>query len=66
MEAVQQKATFYCASTDSVDSCPKAEPQEQRGLTLYTVASRLQKQEARYSLYMVVCSSIGYFAPSVM
>jgi hypothetical protein len=25
-EAVQQEAMFYCASTDSVDSCPKAEP----------------------------------------
>jgi hypothetical protein len=31
------------AGSSSVDSYPKAEPQEQRGLTLYTLASRLQK-----------------------
>jgi hypothetical protein len=34
IEAVQQEATFYCASTDPADSCPKAEPWEKRGLTL--------------------------------
>jgi hypothetical protein len=27
-EAVYQEATFYCAGTDSVDLCPKAEPLE--------------------------------------
>jgi hypothetical protein len=27
--------------------CPKAEPQEQRGLTLYTLVSRLQKQKSK-------------------
>jgi hypothetical protein len=52
---------FYCASTDSVDSCPKAEPREQRGLTLYTLASRLQKQKARSNPYMVIFNFIGYF-----
>jgi hypothetical protein len=31
-------------SLPAADSHPKAEPQEQRGLTLYTLASRLQKQ----------------------
>jgi hypothetical protein len=25
-EAVLQEATFHCASTDSADLCPKAEP----------------------------------------
>jgi hypothetical protein len=36
---------FYCASTVSKDSSPKAEPQEQRGLTLNMLASRLRKQK---------------------
>jgi hypothetical protein len=63
IEAVQQEATFYCARTDSVDSCPKAEPPKQRGLTLYTLESSLQKQEARFNPYMVACNSIGYFTP---
>jgi hypothetical protein len=35
--------------------------QEQRGLTLYTLASRLQKQKARSNPYMVVFNFIGYF-----
>jgi hypothetical protein len=37
---------FYCASTDSADSCSKAEPREQRGLTLYTMQAgyRSKKQ----------------------
>jgi hypothetical protein len=52
---------FYCASTDSVDSCPKAEPWEQRGLTLYTLAGRLQKQKARSNPYMVIFNFIGCF-----
>jgi hypothetical protein len=52
---------FCCASTDSVDSCPKAEPPEQRHLTLYTLASRLQKQKARSNPYMVIFNFIGYF-----
>jgi hypothetical protein len=50
---------FYYASTDSVDSCPKAEPQEQRGPTLYNFASKLQKQKARSNLYMVIFNFIG-------
>jgi hypothetical protein len=29
-EADQQGATIYCDGTDSADSCPKAEPQEQK------------------------------------
>jgi hypothetical protein len=33
-EAVTQEAAIYCASTDSEDSSPKAEPQEQKGLML--------------------------------
>jgi hypothetical protein len=39
--AVQQEATFYCPGTDSANSSPKAEPWEQRGLILYTLAGRL-------------------------
>jgi hypothetical protein len=57
---------LYCAGTDSVDLCPKAEPQEQRGLTLYTLASRLQKQKAKLNSYMVVCDFIDYFIPPVL
>jgi hypothetical protein len=37
----------HCADTDSADSCPKAEPWEQKGLPLYTLASRLQKQKSK-------------------
>jgi hypothetical protein len=43
----------------------KAEPQN-KGLTLYTLANRLQKQKARFHPYRVVCSSIGYFVPNTM
>jgi hypothetical protein len=52
---------FYCASTDSVDSCPKAEPRDQRGLTLYTLASRLQKQKSKWNPYTVACDSFRSF-----
>jgi hypothetical protein len=34
---------------------------EQRGIALYTLASRLQKEKARSKPYMVTCNSIGYF-----
>jgi hypothetical protein len=34
--------------------------------TLYTLASRLQKQKASFNPYMVACNSIGYFNPSAM
>jgi hypothetical protein len=44
-----------------VDSYSKAEPQEQRSLTLYTLASRLQKQKARSNPYMVIFNFIDYF-----
>jgi hypothetical protein len=39
----------------------KAEPWEQRGLTLHTLANRLQKQKARSNPYMVIFTFIGYF-----
>jgi hypothetical protein len=55
-----------CPSTDSADSCPKAEPWEQRGLILYTLASRLQKLKARFNPYMVACNSVGYFSSSAV
>jgi hypothetical protein len=57
----QQEAMFYCASTDSADSCPNAEPREQRGLTLYALESRLHQQKARSNPYMVIFNFIGYF-----
>jgi hypothetical protein len=43
-----------------VDLSPKAEPQEKRGLTLYTLTSRLQKQKAKFNPYMAACNSLGY------
>jgi hypothetical protein len=53
---------FYCASTDSTYSCAKAEPKNKGVfLTLYMLASRLQKQKARYNPYMVIFNFIGYF-----
>jgi hypothetical protein len=50
---------FYFASTDSADSCPKAEPQKQRGLALYALASRLQR-------YLVTYYFFGYFILGAM
>jgi hypothetical protein len=61
MPAQTQEATFYCASMKLTDSCPKAEPQEQRSLTLCTLASRWQKQKARSNPYMVTFNFIDYF-----
>jgi hypothetical protein len=43
-------SNVYCVSTDPPDLCPKAEPQEQRGLTLHTLASRLQKPKKKKKL----------------
>jgi hypothetical protein len=40
-----RNGTLRQISTDPADSCPKTEPWEQRGLTLYTLASKLQKQK---------------------
>jgi hypothetical protein len=59
MEAIYQEATFYCADIDPADLCPKREPQEQRELTLYTLASRLQKQKAKLNPHMTACDFIG-------
>jgi hypothetical protein len=52
-------SNVYCASSDPADSCPKAKPQEQRGLTFYTLASRLQKQKAKLNPH--IAAFIGYF-----
>jgi hypothetical protein len=54
----------FILPADSADSCPKAEPWEQKGLTLCTLVSRLQKQKARFNPYVIVGNSIGYFSPS--
>jgi hypothetical protein len=54
---------IYCASTDPVDSCPKADPWEQRGLTLYTIPSRLQKQKGKLNPHMATYDFIGYSFP---
>jgi hypothetical protein len=59
-------SNIYCAGTDPVDSCPKAEPREHRGLTLYTLASRLQMQEAKLNPHMATCDFIGYFISPVL
>jgi predicted Zn-dependent peptidase len=52
---------YFRAGSGSADSHPKAELREQRGLALYTLASRLQKQEAKFNPYMVTCNFTGYF-----
>jgi hypothetical protein len=59
-------SNVYSASTDPADSCPKAEPWEQRGLTLYTLASRLQKKKAKLNSHMSACDFIGYFTSLVL
>jgi hypothetical protein len=43
----------------SVDFHPKTEPPKQRGFTLYTFASRLQKQDARFNPYMLYASLLA-------
>jgi hypothetical protein len=57
---------LYFSSTDPVDLCPKAEPGEQRGLTLHTLASRLQKQKAKLNPHTAACDFIGYFISPVL
>jgi hypothetical protein len=59
-------SNVYCAGTDQADSCPNPEPWEQRGLTLYTLASRLQKQKAKLNPHMAACDFIGYFISTVL
>jgi hypothetical protein len=61
-----RKQYLLAAGSGSADSHPKAEPQEQKGLALYTLASRLQKQETKFNPYMVLCISIGYLTLSAM
>jgi hypothetical protein len=60
-EAIKQEASFYSASTDSGDLCPKTEPGEQSFLTLFTLESRLQKQKAKSNTYVAIFIFIGYF-----
>jgi hypothetical protein len=55
---------FYCADTDSVDLSPKVEAQEQRGLTLYTLASKFQMQKTRSNPYMGYMQSYRLLYPS--
>jgi hypothetical protein len=59
-------SNVYCAGTDPEDLCPKAETREQRSLTLYTLASRLQKQKAKPNPHMAACDFIGYFISPVL
>jgi hypothetical protein len=59
-EAISRKQCFIVEHRLR-DLCPKAEPWEQRGLTLYTLAIRLQKEKARFNPYMVIFKFIGYF-----
>jgi hypothetical protein len=59
-------SNIYCAGPDPLDSCPKAEHWEQRGLTLYTLASRLQKEKAKLNPHMAACVFIGYFISPVL
>jgi hypothetical protein len=56
---VLQESQAEIWDTEAV--CPKAGLREQRDLTLYTFASRLQKQKVRSNPYMVIFNSIGYF-----
>jgi hypothetical protein len=60
------ESNVYCAGTDPENSCPKAEPRGQRGCTLYTLASRLQKQKAKLNPLMAACDFIGYFISPVL
>jgi hypothetical protein len=49
------------AGSDSADSSPKAEPREQRGLSLYTIYSRLWKWGVQPVPYRVTYYFIGCF-----
>jgi hypothetical protein len=44
----------------------KPKPREQRGLTLYTLVSRLQKEKAKLTPHTATCDFIGYFIPPVL
>jgi hypothetical protein len=58
---------FYCAGTDSADSCPKASPKNKGShLTLCTLARRLQKQKTKLNPHMAACDFIGYFITPVL
>jgi hypothetical protein len=59
-------SSVYCAGTDPADWCPKAEPWEQRGRTLYTLVSRFQEQKAKLNPHMAACDFIGYFISLVL
>jgi hypothetical protein len=65
-KAFQEGIFISVLAAGSVYSHPKAEPQEQKGFALYTLASRLQKKEAKFNPYMIVCISVGYFTLSAM
>jgi hypothetical protein len=44
-------SSIYCTSTDPEDLGPKTKPWEQRGLTLYTLASRLEAKRKAQPTY---------------
>jgi hypothetical protein len=63
----KQKASFYFADTGPEDFCLKSEPREQRGgLTLYTLASGLQKQKAKLNPHMADVTPLATSFPSAM
>jgi hypothetical protein len=47
---------FYCASTDSADSCPKAE-----GYHLIYLCKQVTEAKSRSNPYMVIFNFTGYF-----
>jgi hypothetical protein len=55
-------SNVFCASTDPTDLCPKAEPWEQRRLTLYTLASRFRsKKQSSTHIWLLVISLVISF-----
>jgi hypothetical protein len=58
-------STALLCCTDSADLSSKAELREQRGLTLYTLASSLQKQKAKFNPCIVACNTVNYFTTPV-
>jgi hypothetical protein len=60
-EAIQQEATLYCASTDSVYSSSKAE--NEGGLPYIPLQAGHRSKKQSLTHIMLACNFIGYFTP---
>jgi hypothetical protein len=64
--AVPQETTFYCAGTDSVDSCPKTEPREQSALPYIPFQAQCRSEKQSLTHIWLSAIFIGYFTLSTI